>query len=93
MIVRLDGALDAAPHDTDAASHSAQIEIYRRLGPTGRSKAAFGLMALAREVVVAGIRSRHPDYDEQQLRQALLRLRHGDEAALSVWPADPLVDP
>jgi hypothetical protein len=92
VLVRLDGALDPVPHDTDAVSHSVQLEIYRRLGPTGRSQAAFRLMALAREIAVAGIRSRHPHYDEQQVRQALLRLRHGDEAALRVWPEERLVD-
>jgi hypothetical protein len=69
------------------------MEIYRRLGPSGRSQAAFRLMALAREVAVGGIRARHPDYDEQQVCRALVRLRYGDEVALGVWPTERLVDP
>jgi hypothetical protein len=93
VLVKPEAALDSVPHDTDAESHVVQMEIYRRLGPTGRSQAAFRLMALAREIALAGIRARHPHYDEQQVGMALVRLRLGDEAALSVWPAEGLVDP
>lgn len=84
---------DFVPHDTDAETHAVQVEIYRRLGPTGRSQAAFRLMSLARDVAVGGIRARHPDYDERQVSRALVRLRHGDEVALCVWPTERLVDP
>ena len=88
----LDRALDLVPHDTDAEAHAVQMEIYRHLGPSGRSQAAFRLMALARDVAIAGIRRRHPEYDEQQVCQALVRLRYGDAVALEVWPTQ-LIDP
>ena len=59
----------------------------------GRAAAFFRLMTLAREVIVNGIRSRHPGYDEEQVRRAFLRLRYGDAVALEVWPTLPLVEP
>jgi hypothetical protein len=91
--VRLDAVSHFVPHDTDAETHAVQMEIYRRLGGAGRSQAAFHLMALARDVAVGGIRTRHPDYDDRQVSRALVRLRYGDEVALGVWPTEPLVDP
>ena len=91
--MEVDPALGLVPHDTDAETHAVQMEIYRRLGPTGRSQAAFRLMALARDVAVAGILRRHPGYDEQQVCRALVRLRHGDAVACAVWPTEPLLDP
>ena len=91
--MRQDAASDFVPHDTDAETHAIQMEIYRRLGPSGRSQAAFRLMVLARNVAVSGIRSRHPDYDERQVCRALVRLRHGDAVAREVWPTERLVDP
>lgn len=86
-------ALDLVPHDTDADSYAAQIEAYRRLGPSGRGEAAFRLTATARALAVSGIERRHPEYDAAQLARALLRLRYGDEVARAVWPDHPLVDP
>jgi len=44
-------------------------------------------------VAEAGIRQRHPEYDADQVRRALLRLRLGDEAARCVWPDQDLVEP
>ena len=89
----IDAAPDRVPHDTDAETHAIQMEVYRRLGPSGRSRAAFRLMELAREVAIGGIRRRHPDYDEQRICRALVRLRQGDAVARNVWPTEPLVDP
>ena len=40
-----------------------------------------------------GIRRRHPDYDDEQVHRAQVRLRHGDELARCAWPSCELVDP
>jgi hypothetical protein len=63
------------------------------MGGPARSVIAFRLTDMTRRMAEAGIRQRHPDYDEGRVRRALLRLRLGDEAARCVWPNDPLVDP
>jgi hypothetical protein len=81
------------PTDTDEEAHRVQMEAYRRMGARGRLTLAFCLTAMARQNSLAGIRRRHPEYDEAQLRRAYGRLVLGDELARAVWPADDLVDP
>jgi hypothetical protein len=47
----------------------------------------------AREITLAGIRTRHPDYDDVQTRFALFRLLLGDRLFTRVWPGAPLLPP
>ena len=82
-----------APLDTGADAYRAQIEAFRRMGGTGRAAVMFRLNELARKTALAGIRSRHPEYDEEQQRLALGRLILGDELARKVWPDHALVEP
>ena len=81
------------PLDTSDAAHDVQLEAYRRLGGAGRVSAAFGMSALVRGIAVAGIRQRHPDYDEYRVRRALSRLLWGDAIVRQIWPGEPMVDP
>jgi hypothetical protein len=81
------------PHDTSPEAHDAQLELYRRMDGATRTAIAFRLTDWARRVAEAGIRERHPQYDDARVRRALLRLRLGDEAARAVWPGEELVDP
>jgi len=81
------------PRDTSLEAHAAQIEAYRRMGGTGRVAVTFRLNQLAREMAAAGIRSRHPNYTEEDVRFALHRLLLGDRLTRAVWPDRPLVDP
>jgi hypothetical protein len=82
-----------APLDTTADADRVQIEAYRRLGESGRAAAMFRLIELARKTAIAGIRSRHPDYDDRQVRLAWARLVLGDDDVRKAWPRDDLVDP
>ena len=45
----------------------------------------------ARATALAGIRARHPNYDDATARGALFRLLIGDEPFRRAWPAAPLV--
>ena len=81
------------PLDTTVDAHRVQIEAYRRMGGTGRASVMFRLNGLARKMTLAGIRSRHPRYDDEQLRLAYARLVLGDELVLRVWPDRDLVEP
>lgn len=40
-----------------------------------------------------GVRRRHPEYDDDKVLRALVRLRHGDRLARGAWPDEELVDP
>lgn len=81
------------PLDTVADAHEQQLEAYRRLGGAGRVAVLFRLSTLVRETAMAGILSRHPAYDDVQVRMALRRLVLGDDLVRRVWPDQELVDP
>ena len=65
--------------DTSAEADRVQVEVYRRMGGAGRAAAVFRLIERARTLTLAGIRHRHPEYDEEQRRLAFARLVLGDE--------------
>lgn len=94
------GAVNAPPRrppgvplDTAPDAHAAQTEAYRRLGGKERTAIMFRLNQMAREAAAAGIRSRHPEYSDEQVRHALYRLMLGDELTLAVWPDRKLLEP
>jgi hypothetical protein len=86
----------ASPHralDTSADADAVQLDVYRRLGGPGRVAIAFRLNASVRALTAAGIRSRHPTYDERQVRLAAVRLSLGDDLMRRAFPGHELVDP
>ena len=84
---------DARPTDTSPEAHALQLELYRRMGPSGRAAAASRLTDAARRLTEAGIRARHPNYTPSQVLLAFARIRIGDELVRKVWPDQPLVEP
>ena len=70
-----------------------RFALYRKMTSAERTTIANQMSMEARELTLAGIRSRHPDYDEATARWALFRLLVGDELFRRAWPAAPLVDP
>lgn len=84
---------DFLPADTSPEAYELQIEAYRRMGGPARCAIAFRLTEFARLAAEAGIRERHPEYDDDRVRKALFRLRLGDELMRTIWPNDALVDP
>lgn len=58
--------------DTTEEAHKLQMELFRRMGPEGRLQKALELNRISRQLLVAGVRQRNPDYDEQEAwREAL----------------------
>ena len=58
------------PLDTSPDAQAVQDEVYRRLGGQERVAIAFRLGATARALSSAGIRARHPDYSEDDVKRA-----------------------
>jgi hypothetical protein len=85
--------LEFVAADTTPDVHAMQIEAYRRMGGPARCAIAFRLTELAWLAAQAGIRERHPEYDDDRVRKALFRLRLGDELMRTIWPNDDLVAP
>ena len=78
--------MNTIPADTTIEAVRKQNEILRRLGPEKRLKMAFELSDNLRSIVEAGVRERNPDYDEETIRQEVLRLMIGDSLFKQVYP-------
>jgi hypothetical protein len=87
------GPVSGRPLDTTPEAWEAQLAILRGMGGSRRGAMAFRLTRLVREASRAGIRARHPEYDEDDVRRALFRLLHGDAATREVWPGRELLAP
>ena len=72
--------------DTSQAAESKQIETLRKMGLSGRVELTFQLCDNLRQITRSGIRHRHPEYTEQQVTQAYLRLILEPELFEQVFP-------
>jgi hypothetical protein len=72
-------ALEVIPGDTTPEAARVQREIFLRMSPSRRLQLACEMSDSIRQFVAAGVRSRHPDYDDEQVRLAVIRLTLGDE--------------
>ena len=79
--------------DTSPEADAVQVEAYRRMGGTARAEVMFRLTRMARSAAEAGIRKRHPEYDDAHVGLALARLLYGDELVGRAWPDRDLVEP
>ena len=79
----------------DTSPEAAEVLRKRILGSTPSQRVEEGakLCKLARELMRAGIRMRHPDYAPAQIEMALARLLWGDELYRKARPDWPLVAP
>ena len=66
--------MNAIPADTTIDALKKQFQVLRRMDTAGRAEMTFELSDNLREIVKAGIRYRHPDYDERSVTLAVLRL-------------------
>lgn len=71
--------LEAIPADTTREAWAVQVGIYRRMSPSRRLELALQMSDSLRRVVASGVRSRHPEYSEAQVRLAVARLWLGEE--------------
>lgn len=65
------------PLDTTESAWEKVREVHARMGAERRVEAAFAASELVREAALAGLRMRHPAWDERQLRAALLERLYG----------------
>lgn len=65
--------------DTTPEALAVQFQVLRRLGPEGRLAMTFDLCDNLRALVAAGVRHRHPDWDDRAVEQEVIRLMLGDD--------------
>lgn len=71
--------MSMVPSDTTFEAAKKEFEILRKLGPDARARMTFELSDNLRDLVEAGIRHRHPDFDEKKIIREVLRLMIGNK--------------
>ncbi len=74
------------PLDTSSDAEKVQIEIFRRMTPEKRLHAAALLSETCRTLLAEGIRKRHPNSDEEQVRLAVIRCLFPENLFLRAYP-------
>lgn len=74
--------------DTSARALKVQIEAYRVMGPSRRLEIAFELSEALLATFISGIRSRHPDYSDQEVKRAAARLLLGEHLFRLAYSGD-----
>jgi hypothetical protein len=77
--------MNMIPADTTIEAVRKQVEILRRMGPQARFQMALELSDNLRRIVEAGVRERHPGYDNNKVKQEVLRLMIGDALYLEAF--------
>lgn len=71
--------MNLIPNDTTIDALRKQFEILERIGIEGRAEMTFQLSDNLRQIIQDGVRLRHPEYNDSQVRQKVLRITLGDE--------------
>jgi hypothetical protein len=80
------------PADTTPEVWRLQMQAIGRRSVADRLAEWEALNVEMARLEAVSVRRRHPDYDDTEVARALVRLRHGDDLALSAWPGLPLID-
>jgi hypothetical protein len=63
--------------DTSSGVAALQIQMYRDAGEAKRAEIMAELSDALRELAAAGVRHRHPDYDDEQVLEEVLAVFYG----------------
>ena len=74
------------PLDTSREAAAVYVRAMKNLGPAGRLKLAFELSQQLTERLEVGVRLRHSEYDENQVRLARIRLQLGAKLFREAFP-------
>lgn len=69
------------PADTHPEAHRVQVDVWRRMGPEGRSRTAVALSESLYATARAQIVAKRPDWTPREITLALIRRVHGAELA------------
>lgn len=81
------------PFDTTDHAHQMQIDIFREMGAEKRLQAAIDLAQTSRKLLAEGVRMRHPEYNEEEVKIAVIRLMLGESLFLRVYPEGRGIQP
>ncbi|MCL4190123.1 MAG: hypothetical protein KJZ87_00150 [Thermoguttaceae bacterium] len=72
--------------DTTPDAAAVYYEALRQMPPEERVRRGLEASDQLRDVLEAGVRQRHPDYDDRQVKLAAIRHRLGDTLFREVYP-------
>lgn len=75
--------------DTTPEALAVQFRILRRMGPAGRAAMMFDLCDNLRTLVEAGVRYRHPQWDDRAVEREVIRLMIGDDLFRRAYGGEP----
>jgi hypothetical protein len=74
------------PADTRPEAAWVQFRIYQRMAPEKRLELAFQMSDFLRRTIREGVRHRHPDFADEQVKLAVCRLTLGEEVFAQAFP-------
>jgi hypothetical protein len=74
--------------DTTAEALRVQRAVFARMSGSERVEAAMEMAETAKEVAMAGIRSRNPSFNDRQVFRAWFVTLHGEDLAAQLLDAD-----
>lgn len=74
------------PSDTAPEAARVQLAALRAMSGSRRAEIALEMSEAVRQTARAGIRTRHPEYTQEQVRLAFLRLVLGEDIFRRWWP-------
>lgn len=77
---------ETLPKDTTREALAVQLRAWERMGEAGRLRLVSQLCRWHRSLVEAGIRQRHPEYTDEQVRLAGIRVALGEKLFAQVHP-------
>lgn len=81
------------PLDTSPEIERMQNEIFRKMAPARRLQLAIELTQTSRKLLAAGVRRRHPEYDDEKIRLAVIRLTIPEKLFLTAYPHAKEIQP
>jgi len=81
------------PLDTTEEADRIQFDIFRRMSVAEKLRRMSDLTETMRSIFESGIRERHPDYTDREVRLARIRYELGDELFRRAYHCEPLLDP
>lgn len=72
-------SINGIPADASLEAARKEFEIVRKFGPEVRAGMAIEMSGNLRRIVGAGVRHRHPEFDEKKVEREVLRLMIGDK--------------
>jgi hypothetical protein len=81
-----DRAIRFVPLDTTWEAAMVQLEIFRKMPGEKKLELACSMSNSLRALVASGVRDRHPEYTEDQVRLAVNRITLGEKLFREVYP-------